>query len=260
MMPRQPIRKTTHGTVNLRPLIGILLDYQDSGSFSTRPHNALRCAYFDAVDKAGGLPVGIGYVPDALDGLLDRIDALIIPGGFYPFPAVYYGEPDDGARPHPRAAFEIALTIRALDIDMPVLGICAGMQVLGILRGGLMHRDIHTAIETPIDHLNEKPAEEIAHRVSVTPGTLLHAIVGAPEIGVNTAHREGFTELPANVTVSAVAPDGVIEALELDDRQFALGVQWHPEFFLERGDPNRLIFETFVEVAGGAAPPARSNG
>lgn len=241
----------------MRPLIGILLDFEAEGSFSKRPYNALRCAYFDAVDKAGGLPLGLGYVPDTMNDIIDRLDGLVVPGGFYPFPSVYYGEPDDGAPPHPRVAFEFSLVENALELDMPILGICAGMQVLGILRGGILHRDIHKAIKTGIDHLNERPAEEAAHDVEVVPGSLLHAITERTRFGVNTAHREGFTELPRNVTASAHAPDGVIEALELEDHRFALGVQWHPEFFLEAGDPNRRIFEVFVEVAAGASPPGR---
>lgn len=244
--------------MSIRPLIGILLDYQDEGTFSSRPHNALRCAYFDAIDVAGGVPVALGYTPDLIDDLLDRLDGLIIPGGFYPFPAIYYGEPEDEKPVHPRAAFEVSLTRRALELDMPVLGICAGMQVLGILRGAKIHRDVHTAVETDIDHLNEKPAEDIAHTVAITPGTLLHAIAGSREIGVNTAHREGFTEMPENILVSAVAPDGVIEGIEFADHRFCIGVQWHPEFFLDRDDPNRRLFEALCSVASGGTPPARN--
>lgn len=240
----------------MRPLIGILLDYQDSGTFSPRAHHALRCAYFEAVNVAGGLPVGLGYMPETIGETLDRIDGLIVPGGFYPFPATHYGEPGDGMPPHPRAAFEIGLTARAVDRDMPVLGICAGMQILGILRGGILHRDVHQAITTTIDHLGAAPAEEIAHRVTVTSGTRLRAMTGCPEMGVNTAHREGFTTLPPTITVSATAPDGVIEALEFDDRRFVLGVQWHPEFFPVPDDPNRRIMEAFVNAAHGAGRPA----
>ena len=249
--------RKTQDPDTMRPLIGILLDYEAEGSFSKRPHNALRCAYFDAIDAAGGLPVGLGYVAGTSDALLERLDGLVLPGGFYPFPAPCYGEPDNGAAAHPRAAFERTLTERALERDLPVLGICAGMQVLGLLRGAVIHRDIHKVVDTAIDHLNERPAEETAHDVEVVPGTLLHAITAQARFAVNTAHREGFTELPAGVTASAFAPDGVIEALELNGYRFALGVQWHPEFFLGTGDPNRRIFDIFVKVAAGASPPAR---
>ena len=242
----------------MRPLIGILLDYQDQGSFSSRPHNALRCAYFDAIAAAGGLPVGLGYAASTANELLDRIDGLILPGGFYPFPPAYYGEADNGAKVHPRATFESELAAFALERDMPVLGICAGMQVLGAIRGGILYRDLHDHVRTSIDHLNERPAEEVAHTVTVTPGTLLQAVTGARTFGVNTAHGEAFASLPADVVVSAVAPDGVIEGIELPDRHFAIGVQWHPEFFAAKGNPNRKLLDTLVAVAGGEAPPERA--
>jgi len=242
----------------MRPLIGILLDYQSEGTFSSRPHNALRCAYFDAIAKAGGLPVAIGYAEGTADDLLDRIDGLILPGGFYPFPAGYYGKPDDGEPVHPRAAFEVDLAEGALARDMPVLGICAGMQVLAAVRGGTLYRNLHDVYDTEIDHLNERPAEEVAHSVSITPGTLLHAITGRKEMDVNTAHNEAVATVPDGIIANAVAPDGVIEGLELPDRRFALGVQWHPEFFQAAGDPNRLLFEVHVAVAAGKAPPERA--
>lgn len=233
-----------------RPTIGILLDYETSGSFSKRPHYALRTAYFDAIWKAGGLPVGIPYIEAARDAYLETLDGLIVPGGFYAFPAELYGDPSNSEELHPRYAFERQLMSDALDRDLPTLGICAGMQVMAAARGATMWRDIKNDLDCAVDHLNEKPAEETAHTITIAPGTRLHGIAGATEISVNTAHNEALKDIPDDITVSARAPDGIVEAIELPDRRFAVGVQWHPEFFLSDGDPNFALFQHLIAEAG----------
>jgi putative glutamine amidotransferase len=233
-----------------RPMIGILLDYVAEGSFSSRPHYALRQGYFDAIEAAGGVPIALPYQHDVVGDYLDRIDGIVLPGGFYPFPGSYYGEaPEPGETIHPRVAFETDFANAILDRDKPVLGICAGMQVLGAALGAMLYRDLHEVVNTSIDHLNEKPAEEIAHDVTVTPGTRLHEIVGRDSMGVNTAHREALAAIPDGAITNAVAPDGVIEGMEIPSRKFALAVQWHPEFFRDPGDPNLALFEHLVKVS-----------
>ncbi len=233
-----------------RPLIGILLDYAKEGSFSSRPHYALRQAYFDAVDCAGGIPLGLPYQSRLRMEYLDRLDGFILPGGFYPFPDSYYGDRENSSEPvHPRVSFEEEFTKALLDQDKPLLGICAGMQAMGAALGAKMYRDVHGAIETHIDHLNEKPAEDIAHQVTISEGTRLHAITDCTALGVNTAHREALMSVPDGAILNAIAPDGVIEGIEVPDHRFALAVQWHPEFFLNRGDPNLAIFEALIAAA-----------
>ena len=233
-----------------RPLIGILMDYVEEGSFSARPHYALRQGYFDAIEAAGGMPVALPYQHGVAEDYLKAMDGIVLPGGFYPFPKPYYGEEADlGEAIHPRVAFEADFAKAILDRDVPVLGICAGMQVLGTALGATLYRDLHDVVETSIDHLNEKPAEEIAHDVAIKPGTRLHAIVGCDTIGVNTAHREALVAIPDGAVINAVAPDGVIEGMEIPSQNFALAVQWHPEFFREPGDPNLALFEHLIDAA-----------
>lgn len=240
-----------------RPVIAVLMDYENEGSFSSRPHYALRLGYFEAIEKAGGTPVALPYLSGSIDAYLDLADGVVLPGGFYPFPARYYGEESDTPETdiHPRAAFEANFTRELLKRDLPVLGICAGMQVLAAAKGVNLYRDVHEVFDTSIDHLNEKPAEEHAHSVSIVPGTLLRSIAGTDEIQVNTAHREGVVERgeTPGLLINAYAPDGVVEGLELPDRKFALGVQWHPEFFLESGSPHLALFEALIEAATGSS-------
>ena len=233
-----------------RPTIAILLDYQDAGTFSKRPHYALRCAYFDAVWAAGGLPVAVPYLADAMDHYRDHADGFVLPGGFYPFPAVWYGDatPDDEVL-HPRFAFEANFCQSLLDADRPVLGVCAGMQILGGILGGTFYRNIREEPGTTIDHLNEQPAEQVAHSVTVEPDTLLHKITGRDTFGVNTAHNEALRAVPDGAQLNATSEDGVIEGIEVPGARFALGIQWHPEFFLNDGDPNQALFKALVSEA-----------
>lgn len=235
-----------------RPTIGILLDYEAAGSFSSRPHYALRTAYFDAIWHAGGLPMGIPYIEAARGAYLAACEGLIVPGGFYPFPPEIYGDAPSGEKLHPRYAFERGLMADALDHDVPTLGICAGMQVMAASRGATMYRDIGNELNLDIDHLNERPAEETAHPVDIVAGTKLAEIAGTMAFHVNTAHNEALKDIPDGITVSARAPDGIVEAIELPDKRFAIGVQWHPEFFQTDGDPNFALFTRLVAEA--AAP------
>jgi len=233
-----------------RPIIGVLMDFEASGSFSSRPHYAIRTAYFDAVWKAGGMPVALPYLADALPEYLDHCGAIITPGGSYPFPPQWYGKAADiPTELEPRFRFETDFTLAAMDRDMPMLGICAGMQVMAGVLGGTFHEDVRVDIETSIDHLDERPAEELAHSVRIIPDTRLHGIVGHDEISVNTAHREALHDAVDGFTVNAVAPDGVIEGIEVPGKRFMLGVQWHPEFFANEGDPNFELFKALVEAA-----------
>jgi len=234
-----------------RPLIGITLDFQESGTFSKRPHYAVRTHYFAAVEAAGGLPVAIPHLAGLLPDYFSRIDGLVIPGGTFASPEAWYVDPHE-PKPYedsPRADFDIAVVEGALKRDLPLLGICAGMQELACVAGAKMTRNLHKHHKTSVDHLRGKPAEEYAHEVTVEPNTRLAGIVGAGRLAVNTAHQEAVVSVPKDMTISARSPDGVIEAIELPGRKFAIGVQWHPEFFTASGNPHRKVFEALVAAA-----------
>ena len=233
-----------------RPIIGLLMDYQARGDFSSRPHYALRCSYFDAVWQSGGLPMAIPYLDKAWNSYLEFCQGLVLPGGFYPFPASIYGEPPiTDELIHPRYAFERELAQRSLDLNKPTLGICAGMQVIATTMGATMYRDVRSELPTIIDHLNERPAEEPAHDITIKEGTQLHKVLGTVALQVNTAHKEALKTLPDTLTISARAEDGVIEGVEVPTRRFFLGVQWHPELFGATSGPHRKLFDALVSAA-----------
>lgn len=233
-----------------RPNIGILLDYEGEGSFSKRPHYALRTVYFDAIWNAGGTPIGIPYIEDATDEFTQLCAGFVFPGGTYPFPARLYGEPENGPEVlHPRFKFEEHLMGHLIDKNHSVLGVCAGMQVMAGLYGGTFYRNLHDAVETDIDHLNHRPAEQCAHDVDVVSGSHLHSVLGVTQISVNTAHNEALNNNPDGLIINAIAEDGVVEGVEIPNKRFCLGVQWHPEFFATDDDAHFNLFTALIDAA-----------
>lgn len=233
-----------------RPIIGITLDAEQPGGYSKFPWYALRENYFGAAAAAGGLPFALPHEPDMAEAYLDRIDGLIVTGGAFDVDPSFYGD----AGKHPtvktkdrRTAFEWAVTKGALARNLPVLGICGGQQLLHVVLGGTLIQHIPDAVSGALAHEQANPRDQAGHDIAVTRGTLLHRIVAAERLAVNSAHHQAAKDVPAGVVVDAVAPDGVIEGIEAPRYRFCLGVQWHPEFHINEGD--RKIFTAFIAAA-----------
>jgi len=148
----------------------------------------------------------------------------------------------DGVREGP---LEAALAAR-----MPVLGVCGGMQLLDVVRGGTLYQDLR-ADAGIAGHEQPPPKDVPSHRVEVAPDTQLAALVGAGPLEVNSTHHQAVRDPGAGVLVSARAPDGVIEALELPDLPFAVGVQWHPEAVARHVPRHAALYRGLVEAARG---------
>ncbi|HEX2859433.1 MAG TPA: gamma-glutamyl-gamma-aminobutyrate hydrolase family protein [Alphaproteobacteria bacterium] len=228
-----------------RPLIGITLDWQETGSFSKRPHYALRQAYFDAVWAAGGQPVGLPLQADGSNGYLKLVRGLVIPGGDYPTPSSWYEDPHKLEVNHPRVDVDMAFIKAALEMDLPLLAICAGYQELAIAMGGRLAWKITQTVENPLPH-RKVSLDKRAHEVKLKKGTLLREIMGQATIETNSHHFEGVVKA-GKAVVCGKAPDGIIEAIEVPGKKFAIGVQWHPEMYHEETD--RKLFEAFVKAA-----------
>ena len=234
-----------------RPRIGVTLDAEAPGGYSKFPWFALRQNYAGSIIEAGGLPVALPHAPEALvDAYLDQLDGLVVTGGAFDIDPALYGDserhPTVGLKAE-RTAFEWAITERALARDLPVLGICGGQQLLHVVLGGTLIQHIPDRIRDALAHEQPNPRDEAGHSVAVVPGTILHRLVRADELAVNSAHHQAADRVGAGVVVSATAPDGVIEAIEHAGYRFCLGVQWHPEFFISDGD--RRLLEGFVQAA-----------
>ena len=233
-----------------RPLIGVTLDAEPPGGWSRFPWYALRANYTDAVGAAGGLPVALPHDPDLAAAMLDRLDGLVVTGGAFDVSPALYGATET----HPtvtlkdrRTTAELALVQGALARDMPVLGICGGQQLLAVALGGTLIQHIPDAVPGALKHEQPNPRNEAGHAVAVTPGSLLHRIVGADTMQVNSAHHQAVATPGPHAAVNATAPDGVVEGVEDVRYRFCLGLQWHPEFLIDPGDAR--IFAAFVAAA-----------
>lgn len=232
------------------PIIGITLDREEPGGYSKFPWLALRENYAQAVAAAGGLPVLLPHQTDSIEAYLDLLGGLIVSGGAFDIDPALFGASERHATvttKDARTAFELAMTRGALARSLPVLGICGGQQLLHVALGGTLIQHIPDAVPGALAHEQPNPRDEPGHSVRILPGTRLHAIVGADEMAVNSAHHQAAKDVPLALRISAVADDGVIEAIEAPDRRFCIGVQWHPEFALSEGD--RKLFEALVDAA-----------
>ena len=147
----------------------------------------------------------------------------------------------------------MALARWALTEGLPLLAICRGIQVLDVAAGGTLIQDIPTQVPGALSHSSVagRPQAVIAHPVEVEADSRLAALVGAGEVGVNSAHHQAAGTVGAGLVVTARAPDGVIEGLEAPDHPFCVGVQWHPEVMVEHFPPMRRLFAGLIEAAQG---------
>jgi putative glutamine amidotransferase len=230
----------------MTPVIGITA-YVEQTAFTAWELRAALIPYWyvQRVTDAGALPVVVPPVPGS-EVLLDRLDGLILSGGADIAPETYGAQRDPATRDlrPDRDAAELPLARAALDRDLPVLGICRGMQLLAIACGGSLHQhlpDLARAGLPQVDHC-PKPGSFGSHAVRFAEHSRLHRLLGEVEV-VPTHHHQAVAD-PGSLTVTGWAEDGVVEAVEDPERPFLLGVQWHPE----AGDDPRL-FDALVAAA-----------
>ncbi|MDB5411595.1 MAG: gamma-glutamyl-gamma-aminobutyrate hydrolase [Rhodospirillales bacterium] len=234
-----------------QPVIALTLDYEQPGGYSKLPWYALRENYCAAVVRAGGLPILLPHEPDQVAAYLARIDGLVVTGGAFDVDPALFGATTRHAAvttKDRRTQFELSITRAALTADKPVLGICGGQQLLNVALGGTLIQHIPDEVPDALAHEQPNPRTEPGHTVAVAPGTLLHRITGTAELSVNSAHHQAVKDVAPGMIVDAIASDGVIEGIEDPRHRFCLGVQWHPEYAISRGD--EAIFAAFVAACG----------
>lgn len=238
-----------------RPVIGISA-YSEQAKWAAWDTQAtlLPQAYVDRVAASGGLPVLLPSVPDVAEAA-DRLDALIIAGGGDVDPARYRSEAHERTgyvRPA-RDAAELALAQRAFDRRIPVLGICRGLQVLNILRGGTLIQHLPDRLGGDERHA-PGPGQYGRHRVHLVAGSRTAQVYGRTEFEVATHHHQAVDTLGTGLVVTGRAPDGIVEAIEVPGHPFAVAVQWHPEVDDDLAPFTALVKAARIRAAGAPLP------
>ena len=230
------------------PIIGIAAARERARwTFWDQPAQIVAESYVGGAERAGAATVLLPVVDRPHLDLLDRIDGLLLIGGADVDPATYGAarDPATEATSPERDQFEIALVRAALDRDLPLLGICRGMQILNVALGGTLQQEI--APDGPNPHRRALGSfEGTEHEVTAEPGSLAAAAIGEEVHRVRCHHHQGVAELGEGLVVSArAAVDGLVEAIEADEGGWVLGVQWHPE-----ADERTRLFAALAEAAG----------
>ncbi len=225
-----------------RAVVGITLGDGD------RPgYHSMRADYVRSVERSGAVPVVLPTLePEHAEALLDRLDGLLLSGGVDVDPALY-GRPRHpklGRVDRERDEFELALTRHALRRDLPLFTICRGQQLLNVATGGTLIQDIPSGLEGAVTHATPGRRTRRSHPVEVVGGSKLREILGPGPFSVNSFHHQAIDRLGEGLTVSGRCPeDGVIESVEMKDRSFVLGVQWHPESFWKEPVSFQALFD-----------------
>jgi putative glutamine amidotransferase len=241
----------------MKPLIGVTPDFNagDRKDWGGREATFfLRARYVRAIEDLGGVPVILPLAEHHADRkrLLERLDGLLLTGGGPDLAPSLYGERKRYKFPvmsRRRADFEVDVARLAAASKLPLLGICGGMQTINVAFGGSLIQDIASQLDAPLAHRQKAPATRLSHAVEVAPKSLLRRIVGRVRFLVNSSHHQSVKRVAPSLVTSALAPDGVIEAIESPAHPFLLGVQWHPEFLYERYRFHRKLFDAFLKAA-----------
>lgn len=226
-----------------KPRIAIILD-ENTTTGGTRYETAK--GYFRGVGKAGGLPFGIPYLPEVVDIVVNEFDGLVSVGGRFAYPDDWYISGEISKAPQSeRLEVERAIVEGFLERDKPILGICAGMQMLACINGCRLTPDLRAFYPTA----NEHDKRDHLHAVEIVPESRLAKIIGKTRIEVNTFHREAIAQLSPAVLASAYADDGIVEAIEVISNSFAIGLQWHQELFVDADHPGNALFHGLVDAA-----------
>jgi putative glutamine amidotransferase len=237
----------------------IVLVSSDNRIFDNVRWHATPAQYVEAVlYGSGAMPLVLPALGGALDleTILDRVDGVLLTGSrSNVHPSLYGVEPQPQYEPYDEARDATTLPLIRLAIARakPLLAICRGYQELNVALGGSLHTEIQE-FEGRMDHRAPVTHEQdaryaIRHPIRVLPGTCIGKILGEGDVEVNSLHRQGIAELASGLAIEATAPDGTIEAVRVTDAAaFAVGVQWHPEYWVRSDHASARLFAAFGEA------------
>ena len=231
-----------------RPMIGVLpLWDEKKDSLWMLP------GYMQGLEQAGGLPVMLPLTEDAetIHQIAGSMDGFLFTGGQDVCPSVYGQSvlPECGQTCPQRDAMELSLLRAVLSLDVPVLGICRGIQLLCAALGGTLYQDLPSQRPSEICHCQTPPYEVPVHTVRLCKDEPLYDLLQTEQLPVNSYHHQAVQTLPAGLRTMAVSEDGLIEAAFMPAKRFVWAVQWHPEFSYQTDRHSQQLFAAFVQAA-----------
>lgn len=231
----------------MAPVIGLIpLVDEERESYWMLP------GYMKGIEEAGGIPLMLPLTENRehLAQLAELCDGLLLTGGHDVSPSLYRQEktPLCGACSPERDQMESVLLQLALQKDMPVLGICRGIQFLNAFLGGTLYQDLPSQHPSEIAHHQKPPYHIPCHTVAILPDTPLSRLLEKDEIPVNSCHHQAILDLSPDLKAMAVSPDDLTEAAYMPDKAFVWAVQWHPECSHHVNEDSRKIFSAFVKA------------
>lgn len=246
-----------------RPFIAVMPKYVTSDRL---PHEVSACDslliadnYLQAIIRAGGIPLVLPITDNAetYDAIFSLADGFLLTGGTDLSPNLYGGNSENemlNVRESVREGVEFRLLDYAFEHDVPLLGICRGIQLLNVYKGGTLYEDLVEGLPEedeggqPIVHWQSIDYSLPSHTVKLVEGALLSELLERDEAFTNSMHHQGVRRLADSLEPLAYGPGGLVEALRVPELTFAVGLQWHPEYLGAHQNMNR-IFEAFVEQA-----------
>lgn len=229
----------------MKPLIGVMpLVDDEKESLWMLP------GYMDGITEAGGIPIMLPLTADIDDikQLIDTCDGLLFTGGHDVSPDIYNGSPDNDTVVScaMRDKMESIAFDLAVEKDMPILGICRGIQFINAVLGGTLYQDLPTEHPSDIDHHQNPPYDIPIHNVRIMKYSPLYELLQKEELEVNSYHHQAIKDLSPELVAMAYSPDGLVEAVYKPDNRFVWALQWHPEFSHKSDENSKKIFGLFV--------------